>query len=328
MKAPRWIWTVGGGLALGICIGWSVAAIFSPSSLTSGGKQVRQNEGQYTNPLLECDVAAGSIDAQKQNFDTELEKYAAAAEQNAGVEKIGVYFRDMNNGPAFGYNEDTPFIPASLLKLPVMMAYYKKAESDPGVLDEKVTVPASVESADIQQLVPPAERITVGSVHTVEDLITRMVTYSDNQSLIALFDSIPSDELAHLYSLLGMSTDVISDPSASLTVKQYSSFFRILFNASFLTQAYSEKALGHLTNSAFTQALRSGVPEPVPVAHKFGERTIEGSQQLHDCGIVYYPKHPYLLCVMTRGNDIAVLEKTIADISKFVYEKIDAQYSL
>jgi hypothetical protein len=65
----------------------------------------------------------------------------------------------------------------------------------------------------------------------------------------------------------------------------------------------------------------------IPVAHKFGERTgfAGGVKQLHDCGIVYYPKNPYLLCIMTRGTDFTKLESTIAAVSKMVYQEFDSR---
>jgi beta-lactamase class A len=153
-----------------------------------------------------------------------------------------------------------------------------------------------------------------------------MIVYSDNQSLISLFSAIPQNELMHLYTLLGINPDVVSNPTASLTVKQYSAFFRILFNSSFLSQKNSENILSQLEQSSFDDGLRAGVPNEISIAHKFGERLFDGKQQLHDCGIIYYPKHPYLLCVMTRGNDIESLRDAIAKISRFVYKKIDQQY--
>jgi hypothetical protein len=63
----------------------------------------------------------------------------------------------------------------------------------------------------------------------------------------------------------------------------------------------------------------------MPVAHKFGIRDIAGEQekQFHDCGIVYYPKRPYLLCVMTRGNDIQQAIAFIREVSRRVYDQVD-----
>jgi beta-lactamase class A len=109
----------------------------------------------------------------------------------------------------------------------------------------------------------------------------------------------------------------------------YAIFFRVLFNASYLDKEYSEKAMELLAQSDFNDGLVAGLPRGVIVAHKFGERgNLPGSSdyQLHDCGIVYYPNHPYLLCVMSRGNDIQHLENSIAQVSRFVYDEIDNQY--
>ena len=43
------------------------------------------------------------------------------------------------------------------------------------------------------------------------------------------------------------------------------------------------------------------------------------TKQLHDCGIIYYPGNPYLLCVMTRGDSFGELSSTIRDISDIIY---------
>ncbi|PIU19313.1 MAG: hypothetical protein COT18_08150 [Elusimicrobia bacterium CG08_land_8_20_14_0_20_59_10] len=45
--------------------------------------------------------------------------------------------------------------------------------------------------------------------------------------------------------------------------------------------------------------------------------------QLHDCGIIYHPRFPYMLGVMTRGLDLEKQQKVIADISRLVYREVD-----
>lgn len=318
---------IAGSVVLGFVVGWMVFGGETPSNtwLLDSAQQIRSGEGRYTNPLLECDVAQGVINATKINFQNRLTEFVGGVNGSVGVSDVAVYFRDLNNGPAFGVKQDDQFIPASLLKVPVMMAYFKAAEKTPEILSTKVTVPSDILRVDIPQLEPPEKRIEVGKQYTTEELIERMAKYSDNQSLISLFEKMPGEELINLYKLLGVDSTVISDPTASISVRQYSAFFRILFNSSFLSQDYSEKALGILAQSAFTKGLRAGVPNDVPIAHKFGEREIQGTLQLHDCGIVYYPKRPYLLCVMTRGTDFAKLQNAISSISSFVYSQIDSQ---
>jgi hypothetical protein len=117
--------------------------------------------------------------------------------------------------------------------------------------------------------------------------------------------------------------------SGYISVEDYAAFFRILFNASYLGHEASEKALALLARVEFTQGLRAGVPAEVEVAHKFGEfRLPAGEQQpfqLHDCGIVYASRSPYLLCVMTRGERVEPLPGVIAEVSRTVYESVSTQ---
>jgi beta-lactamase class A len=181
--------------------------------LADSAQQIRSGEGRYTNPLLECDVAQGAINATKINFHGELAKFVGGINGSIGVSDVAVYFRDLNNGPAFGVKQDDLFIPASLLKVPVMMAYFKAAEKTPEILSTNVSVPTDILSVDIPQLEPPEKRIEVGKQYSVEELITRMIVYSDNQSLISLFEKMPGEELMNLYKLLGVDSTVISDPT-------------------------------------------------------------------------------------------------------------------
>ena len=317
-------------MGIGIFIaGASVGYVFSDLSISkavSASQQVRLGEGTLINPLLECDIAVGTIDAEKINFKPELERFVENIADKTSASNIAIYFRDLNHGPTFGIHQDAPFVPASLLKVPVMMSYYRAAEKDPSLLSAQISFLAR-EAPQAEQTVLPAQTLTLGETYTVEELIEHMIVYSDNEALILLFRALPLEEQKHLYSLLGVDPSVITDPKAALSVKQYAAFFRILFNSSFVSEEYSEKALSLLTEIDYKNGLRAGVPDNVLVAHKFGERQINFNERhLHDCGIVYYPKHPYLLCIMTRGESAPILERAIADISDFVYKKIDNQY--
>jgi beta-lactamase class A len=242
------------------------------------------------------------------------------------VSQIAVYYRDLNNGPVISVDAGEPFAPASLLKLPIMMAYLARAESDQSSLD--TLVPYTKQSFDLpEQTVKPDNDLVVGQSYSIRELIQHMILYSDNNAMKLLYDRLPLSEQVDLYSLLGVDPSVLSDTNATLSVRQYSTFLRILFNASYLSRKNSEWALKILTETTFNRGLRAGVPQETLVAHKFGERKFDsGLQQFHDCGIVYYPNHPYLLCVMTRGSDSDSLIGAIADTSAFVYKKIDLEY--
>lgn len=289
--------------------------------------QVRQvGEYRYINPLLECEVAGGTLDARKQNFRESLSQAIENIKEKNHLTEAAVYFRDLNNGPAFGVDEGGEFFPASLLKVPVMMAFYRWSEQEPRLLSSEVFFEAPYDFGVIVSI-KPREELVPGTKYTVEELIRRMIVFSDNQALALLTARLPKERIRDLFNLLGVGEDVLIDREGKLTVKEYAGFFRILFNSSYLTREDSDQALMLLASTDYHDALPAGVAPGVTVAHKFGEAgTGTTERQLHDCGIVYFPGHPYLACIMTRGKDTENLKDAIAEISKFIYEKIDGQY--
>jgi beta-lactamase class A len=139
-----------------------------------------------------------------------------------------------------------------------------------------------------------------------------------------------ADSLKQIYSDLQIPTDSTGTP-ASMSPETYSRFFRVLYNSSYLSHGVSEKSLELLSQTTFSKGLVSGLPADATVAHKFGERTttdgISGAvieRELHDCGIVYLPGHPYFLCVMTRGSDFEKLERIIGTVSAMVWKSTNA----
>ncbi len=285
-----------------------------------------RHEGAYKliNPLLEC-----VTDENQFKLLTSFRQKVEALIQRIPKEKtthVSVYFRDLNNGPWFGINEKETFTPASLLKVPIMISYYKQAEDEPQVLNKKINFHGKPDEI-ASQVVKPSTGVEQGHYYTVEELIRRMIVYSDNVSLNLLARNVPEAWVRRTYKDFGMPTPS-DDEENFMTVKNYASFFRILFNSSYLNRSFSEKSLMHLTQTEFKQGIVSGVPASVTVAHKFGERVIQSGPdklQLHDCGIVYYPSHPYLICIMTRGDDMDELAQTIRNVSELVYREVDQQ---
>lgn len=157
-------------------------------------QEVRESGYKFISPLLECETGK---DYYKLNgldsLQNEVEELVAQQKKSGLITDAAVYFRDLNNGPWFGVNEHVAFSPASLLKLPVMMAYYKKAESDPEFLKKKVTYEAK--DALLDQNIAPKESLQIGKAYTFEELLERMMVYSDNAALTLLEHNIDSNSL-------------------------------------------------------------------------------------------------------------------------------------
>jgi beta-lactamase class A len=308
---------------LGLVAGWFFGHFSSKVIIDSSCKEIRAGGFQFINPLLEC--KGDEVGKELKPFKDKVVNLVNGFIDDKDASKIAVYFRDMNNGPWFGINENENFIPASLLKVPVMISYLKKIEREGKLLDEVIV--DDKEYINNFQYVVPEQEVKVGEKHTVEDLVFRSIVYSDNIAATLLMENSKKFGISmqSIYDELGIKYTLGSDDN--MNVKGYASFFRILFNASYLNAEISDGALQLLSETKFKNGIVAGVPENIKVAHKFGEKPFNNQdKQLHDCGIVYYPEHPYLLCIMSKGSDFLTLEKDIQKISKLIYDEVDAQY--
>lgn len=315
---------------VGICIGWLGMLTFqlineSTSSIIEGLEHRQKTQYRYINPLLECEQAKNlGYKHYKATFD-EVQNLINSYQKDGIVTDVGVYFRDLNNGPWYSINEDALFEPASMFKLPLLVSLYKKRETDHGIFDQKLSV--SLEKDEIQN-VKPSAYAQVGIKYTVRELIEYMIKYSDNNAAEALFSSLDSQYITAIFSELGMNATKDLNKRFVVSVKNYSAIYRLLFNSSYLSRDDSEEILSLLTQTEYQNGLRKSIPSQIPVAHKFGEREsldLQGnsSYQLHDCGIVYYPNRPFLLCIMTKGSDPNILTKVIQDIAESIYTSYD-----
>jgi beta-lactamase class A len=284
--------------------------------------ETRNSSGfQFINPLLECDNFTPSSLASHTSLRDKLISYSLQARSSGVVSHISVYYRDLNNGPWIGLNEKDNFSPASMLKVPIMMAVLKYSEGISGLLDKKF----EVLSEDVDDFEPNIddEMVQVGQKHSIRQLIERMIIFSDNTAKnLLLRILLNSDTNSQMWSSLGLSEPNTNTPPDFLSVKDYSSFFRILYNATYLSKENSELALEILSRTRFKSGIRAGIQNRATVSSKFGERGLLNSdeKQLHDCAIVYDGNSPYLLCIMTKGTDWDRQSTVIQEISKLVFE--------
>ena len=292
-----------------------------PPKITTFHEERNSFQYKFINPLLECDSTNFIENPHLSKLKSNVNNYINNQINQKQIDFASVYYRDLNNGPWFGINEKEKFSPSSLIKVPLMITYLKLAEADPSILQKPLLNTATYDPSS--QNFPPQITLIPNQKYTVDELIRRMIVYSDNMAYNLLNDNVNGSVVMSVYNDLGVDiSSAQANPNGNIiSVTGYSSFFRILYNSSYLNRDMSEKALKYLSQSVFTQGLVAGVPNDIVVSHKFGERQYldTGEKQLHDCGIIYDPDIPYLLCVMTRGNNFSNLISTIKNISNMVY---------
>ena len=277
---------------------------------------------KYSALILICPLLWGFNHAPSEHgfhdpLKTRSQRLVEHLSQEVNGLEVSVYFKDLNSGMSFGINEEKKFPHGSLGKLPYLMGILKSAENDPGLLAQTVKLrpTAIVELAQSG----PAEQS-----YTVERLLWRLIVRSDNAALLALSTAVPPALLLKAYQDLAVEYGT----SGELSAKEYSRFLEALARHDYLNSLFSEKALNLLTLTEFRSGLVEGVPGSIRVAHKWGSVGEPLSQLLHDCGIVYYPNHPYLICIMTRARaDSGVLSSVIARISRQVYDDFSERLS-
>jgi hypothetical protein len=215
-----------------------------------------------------------------------------------------------------------------MLKVLIMMAYFREAELDPSVFQKQLVYSSHThdEVGSVQFSQPTS--LVVGQSYSIETLVNTMIKDSDNGAEQLLLDNVDIKVLDQAYVDLGVPSPDSVPGDYTISTAQYAAFLRILYNSTYLIEKFSESALAIMTESTYKDGISAGVPKDIVVAQKYGERVdtdIGGAVvavELHDCGIVYVPEHPYELCVMTKGRDEKKLASVIQGISSLVYKEV------
>lgn len=305
-------------LIFGVAIGYFAASFTQNKPETTSDENsdntliIRAGGYQFTNPLLDCDNFHPSILKNHVELKNNLNNYVNEAIKGGTADTISVYFCSLNNGPWIGVNENYYYTPASLLKVPLLVAVLKKSEEDSDFLKTKILYDKVADPDFSPNIVD--KYIQLGKTYTVEELLEYMIIHSDNNAKQILLNMLGEDYLFNVMTDLGVNLKNRDLNIDFISAREYSSFYRIMYNASYLSRSLSEKGLKILSKTEFKNGIPNKLPKNIAVAHKFGERGFLNSnkKQLHDCGIVYLPDSPYLLCIMTKGKDFNQLVQVIS----------------
>lgn len=243
-----------------------------------------------------------------------LNEYFANNNLNGG----NLYFEYLPTGTSIKISGDEQLVAASLMKVPVAMDLYKSAEMGRISLDDVIALKPEWLNSEYGTLYKQG----VGYRLTLREAVKIMLENSDNTALFAVA-AANSGKLSNEESSLNyidLDYKVNPDESTAINARSYSSVLKCLYFSCYNTKEDSQTILDSLVNSTYKNRLKAGVGDPdIPVAHKIGTNLSENQS---DCGIVYYPKNNYLLCVMIPGPSTAETDKKISDISKIVYNYI------
>jgi len=278
---------------------------------------------KYTRPLMFVDDKCESehLLGLKQRLIEIIDKY----KQTGEAKEVSVYLKEYNNNEWTCIDEDKQFDPGSLFKVPVLITILKMNEENPGFLDKKIKYEKQVETG--KNVAYKSKTIQLGNSYTVRELLTYMIKYSDNNATILVESLMKPEVIQKLFTDIGLEAPSMYAKQYLFTPRQYSLFFRTIYNAAYLTIKDSEFAGELLSQTDFKDGIVKGLPSNVRLMHKFAEAGNQFEKQLHETGIIYLNSNPYLLSIMIKGKDNAQLSKLIGEISAAVYQEMASRNS-
>lgn len=229
-----------------------------------------------------------------------------------------IYFEYLPTGTSIRVNGDEQQVAASLVKLPAAMDLYKASELGKVNLNQTITLKEEWLDSQYGDLYKKG----AGYQLTLREAVKIMLEQSDNTALKAvsanLGDRLASDQNA--FASLDMDYRLNNDYTVSIGARSYGSILKCLYFACHNDKKDSQEILDYLTNTPYNTRIVAGVEnKDIIIAHKIGTHFNETQS---DCGIVYYPKRNYVLCMMIDGAEGDKTDQHLAAISKIVYDFI------
>lgn len=221
-------------------------------------------------------------------------------------------------------NADEIFPAASTIKIPILVQLFRKVEAGELDLDRCMAIDKSVRVGGSGVL---AYLDDVGAV-SVRNLATLMIIVSDNTATNLCIDLATYEGTNTMLRELGFEKTTLrrkmQDHSAAqcgdenvTTPGELATFLGVLNRRATLSSYVCDETLRVLRKPKKGYLL-PGLPDDVVLANKPG-----GMDRVrNDAGIVFLPRRPYIISVMTKygSSDHAEQEQFIADVARTTHE--------
>lgn len=237
----------------------------------------------------------------------------------------GFYAIDLKSGAGYGVRPDEPFFSASVIKVAVMVAVFRRIDDGQLSYSEKLAIKPGDKAPGSGELrwAPAGRRLPV------RDYLWLMITRSDNVATNVLTRAVGGRDYVNLVARsLGARHTVLyqklSDNRAAVPALDNRTTPRDM--ARILAEIYEGRAASRRSCSRMIYLLRhndmewwmeAGVPPSVKVANKGGWL----DSTFNDAGIVLYRRRPYVLAIFTKygTNDLQRGGEFLADVSKAIW---------
>lgn len=287
---------------------WVVAVVFAVSvgggALALAAGRIAEWWARWTTPV----VIGALPEAAEGELAPVREEIESVIKGKSGT--YGVWVKYQNREETVGINQNEALPAASLIKLPVMVAFFREAEMGRISLDEEYRLldEDKVGGAGVLAGKP------AGTVYSYRQLLQLMGHYSDNTAYKVVRRRVGDEAVEATMAELGMNrTDLAENET---TPAEVGLLFEKLMTGKILSKTHREELLGFLTDTVFEDRIPAGVPEGTRVAHKVG--TDLGVY--HDAGIVFAspPVGGFVMVVMSKNARESEAREVAVQVTKIV----------
>ena len=237
--------------------------------------------------------------------------------------QAGIYYHNLETGETWGYREKEPYLAASIVKLPLMVAILLWKSRGEISFDDTVTIreDQKIPGCGAVQFLNGDVTLTVG------ELCKLMITISDSCATNALFRHYGATAIHEAFLELGMIGTQFNREywDAERENRGINNYFvpeemgvllKKMYDRTLVDEASSAWLEDILRRQQINHKLGGCLPMDFPMAHKTGDE----EDKAHDVGIVF-TKSPFIACYAYVGSNMHAYEEFIRRTARMLAEE-------
>ena len=239
---------------------------------------------------------------------------------------IGLYYKDLSTGREICYNEDVQFISASVIKLPIMMDVYMRAERGELSLKDLLSTKDYERFPGAGAILSIEEDFDI----SIQSLVNLMINISDNTATNMLINYIGVEKMKQGFAEMGLIKTELNRAFYDMELlekgihnyiapKEIGGLLESLYHETFISPEASRAMIRILKSQQFNHKIPDRLPPGTVVANKTGD--IDGIT--HDAGIVYGDK-PFIFVFASMEGNTSASNNVLREAAKICYDLSNA----